>query len=450
MTPPPPPFPPGFLWGAATSAYQIEGSPLADGAGPSNWHRFTHTPARILGGDTGDQACDHYRRWRDDILLMKQLGLKAYRFSLAWSRILPDGTGTVNHKGLDFYLKLIDELRALDIEPFVTLHHWDMPTALEDRGGWTSRDSAQWFAEYAHLIFKTMGKRVTFWSTFNEPWVIVDAGYLHTAHPPALGSVEKAAEATHNLLRAHGAAVQAFRAVGSGQIGLVVNLEPKYAATHQPDDVAAMNRMHAYMNCQFLDPVLLGSYPAQLDEIYGSGWQQFPHTDLDTIQQPIDFLGINYYSRGIVRSDPTATPLMATPVKPDRVEYTEMGWEVFPEGLKMCLLWVHKRYGDIPLYVTENGAAYVDPPVHDGNIHDPKRQVYYRLHLQAALEALRLGVPLRGYFAWSLLDNFEWTAGYSKRFGLIGVDYITQARTFKDSARFYGRVIQSDGQAIWE
>ncbi len=446
----PPLFPRGFLWGAATSAYQIEGSPLADGAGPSNWHRFTHTAGRIAGGDTGDLACDHYRRWRDDILLMKQLGLKAYRFSLAWNRIMPDGIGAVNNKGLDFYLKLVDTLNEEGIEPFVTLHHWDLPACLDERGGWTHRDSAQWFADYAERVFRAFKGRVNFWSTFNEPWVIVDAGYLHTAHPPALGSVEKAALATHNLLRAHGMAVQSFRAAGSGQIGLVVNLEPKYAATHEPDDVAAMGRMHAWMNCQFLDPVLLGSYPVKLNEIYGADWQRFPAADMSLIQQPIDFLGINYYSRGIVRNDPTATPFLASPVKPDKVEYTEMGWEVFPEGLKICLLWVQKRYGDIPLYVTENGAAFADPPVDDGSIHDPRRMVYYRLHLQSALDALRKGVPLRGYFAWSLLDNFEWTAGYSKRFGLIGVDYITQTRTLKDSALFYRRVIESDGQAIWE
>lgn len=444
-------FPQGFLWGAATSAYQIEGSPLADGAGPSNWHRFTHTPGHVSGSDTGDLACDHYRRWRDDILLMKQLGLKAYRFSLAWSRIVPDGTGSVNRKGLDFYRRLIDTLNDEGIEPFVTLHHWDLPAVLEDQGGWSQRDSAQWFAGYAEQVFKAFNGQVRFWSTFNEPWVIVDAGYLHTVHPPALGSVQHAARAAHNLLRAHGAAVQAFRAVGSGQIGLVVNLEPKYAATHEPDDVAAMARMHSYMNCQFLDPALLGSYPIQLDEVYGTGWQQqFPPADMETIHQPIDFLGINYYSRGIVHNDPTATPFGASPVRPERVEYTDMGWEVFPEGLRICLLWVQKRYGNIPLYITENGAAFADPPVQDGCIHDPRRMAYYRLHLQSALDALRKGVPLRGYFAWSLLDNFEWTAGYSKRFGLIGVDYITQARTLKDSALFYRRVIESNGQAIWE
>lgn len=443
-------FPKSFLWGAATSAYQIEGSPLADGAGISNWHRFTHTPGTILGGNTGDEACDHYRRWRDDIQLMKQLGLKAYRFSLAWNRILPEGRGPVNLKGLNFYQRLIDTLNEEGIEPFVTLHHWDLPAALDDQGGWAHRDSAHWFADYAQLVFQSFKGKVKFWSTLNEPWVIVDAGYMNTVHPPALGSIEKAAQAAHNVLRAHGAAVQAFRASGSGQIGLVVNLEPKYAATHEPEDVAAMSRMHAYMNRQFLDPVLLGKYPDELKEIYGPDWQDFPQADMTLIQQPIDFLGINYYSRGIVQNDPTAPPFRASAVRSDRVEHTEMGWEVFPEGLKMCLLWVQKRYGDIPLYITENGAAFADPPVTQGIIHDPRRMVYYRLHLQSALDAMRKGVALRGYFAWSLLDNFEWSAGYSKRFGLIGVDYITQARTLKESALFYQRVIETDGEAIWE
>jgi len=443
-------FPKSFLWGAATSAYQIEGSPLADGAGVSNWHRFSHTPGRILGGDTGDLACDHYRRWRDDILLMKRLGLKAYRFSLAWNRILPEGRGSLNRKGLAFYQQIIDTLNEEGIEPFVTLHHWDLPASLDDLGGWAERDSADWFADYAQQMFRAFKGKVRFWATLNEPWVIVDAGYMHTAHPPARASVEHAGRAAHNLLRAHGATVSAFRAEGAGQIGLVVNLEPKYAATHEPEDVAAMTRMHAYMNRQFLDPVLLGQYPDELTDIYGANWQQFPAEDMTLIRQPVDFLGINYYSRGIVRSDPTTRPFRAAPVRHDKAEHTEMGWEVFPEGLKICLLWVQKRYGDIPLYITENGAAFADPPAEAGSIHDPRRMIYYRLHLQSALDALRKGVSLRGYFAWSLLDNFEWAAGYSKRFGLVGVDYVTQARTLKDSALFYQRVIESDGEAIWE
>jgi beta-glucosidase len=442
-------FPAGFLWGAATSAYQIEGSPLADGAGPSNWHRFVHTPGTILNGDTGDVACDHYRRWRNDVKLMKELGLQAYRFSIAWSRVLPEGRGKPNPKGLDFYLALADALQTEGIEPFVTLHHWDLPAALDDLGGWANRDSAHWFADYAHLVFRAFGERARFWSTLNEPWVIVDAGYVNDVHPPALASLETAPLAAHNLLRAHGAAVQAFRADGHGRIGLVVNLEPKYAATNEPEDAAAMARLHAYMNRQFLDPVMLGAYPDELAEIYGPAWPRFAKEDLRLIREPIDFLGINYYTRSVVRGDP-APPFYAATVPQSRAEHTAMGWEVFPEGIKSCLLWVKKRYGDIPLYVTENGAAFADPPIVEGRIDDRRRVEYLRKHWQAIHEAIRQGVDLQGYFAWSLLDNFEWAAGYSKRFGLIGVDYSTQTRTIKNSGMFYRRVIETNGRVIWD
>jgi beta-glucosidase len=443
-------FPEDFLWGAATSAYQIEGSPLADGAGVSNWHRFSHTPGAVTNGDTGDRACDHYRRFEDDVGMMKEMRLKAYRFSIAWSRIFPDGRGKPNSKGLDFYLRLADALNGAGIEPFATLHHWDWPAVLDDLGGWANRDAAGWFADYAHFIFRAMAGRVRHWATLNEPWVIVDAGFLHGVHPPALRSLEKAPLAAHNLLRGHALAVQAFRADGQGQIGLVVNLEPKYAASGKPGDEAAMARTHAYMNRQFLDPVFLGAYPDELAEIYGPARLRFPEEDFRLIREPIDFLGVNYYSRSVVRADPAAPPFHAARVRQNGSEHTEMDWEVFPQGLKTCLLWVKRRYGDLPLYVTENGAAFADPPPAAGRVADPRRVEYLRNHLRAAHEAIREGVNLRGYFAWSLLDNFEWACGYSKRFGLFHVDYATQARTPKDSARFYRRVIGSNGAAIWE
>jgi beta-glucosidase len=443
-------FPADFIWGAATSAYQIEGSPLADGAGPSNWHRFCHVPGAILNGDTGDIACDHYRRWADDVRLMKELGLKAYRFSIAWSRILPNGRGKRNEKGLDFYRNLVDALIAYGIEPFVTLHHWDLPTALDDLGGWANRDAAHWFADYAHLIFRALEDRVHYWATLNEPWVIVDAGYLHGVHPPGLRSLEKAPLAAHNLLLGHARAVQAFRADGKGQIGLVVNLEPKYAASNDPEDLAAMARLHAYMNRQFLDPVFLGAYPDELAEIFGRDWPRFSDNDLKLIREPIDFLGINYYTRSVVRSDPTSPPFFASPVPQPNTEHTEIGWEVFPAGLKSCLLWVKRRYGDIPLYITENGAAFADPEPKNGHLDDPRRINYFRTHLRAAHEALQQGANLKGYFAWSLLDNFEWTCGFSKRFGLVHIDYTSQKRTPKASASFYRQVIESNGGVIWE
>lgn len=443
-------FPPGFLWGAATSAYQIEGSPLADGAGPSNWHRFSHTPGTIANNDHGDLACDHYHRYAEDVELMREMGLKAYRFSIAWNRIFPEGRGTLNEKGLDFYRRLLDRLDDAGIQPNVTLHHWDMPLSLADQGGWTNRDSASWFADYAHTVFRALGGRVRQWATLNEPWVIVHEGYVQGSHPPGLRELPKARLATHNLLRGHGLAVQAFRADGGeGEIGLVVNLEPKYAASEQPEDQAAMARMHAWMNRQYLDPVFMGRYPEELADIHGRDFTDFPEEDFRVIQTPIDFLGINYYSRSVVKSAPGLLPFHADRVRQDQSPHTAMDWEIFPEGLKSCLLWVKRRYGDIPLYITENGGAFDDPSPVKGRVPDADRVAYFRDHLRAAQEAIAEGVNLKGYFAWSLLDNFEWAFGYSKRFGLVHVDYATQTRTLKDSALFYRRVIESRGAELW-
>lgn len=443
-------FPPDFIWGAATSAYQIEGSPLADGAGPSNWHRFSHVPGNIANDDHGDVACDHYRRYADDVALMREMGLRAYRFSIAWSRIFPEGRGKVNTRGLDFYQRLLDRLQDAGIEPHVTLHHWDLPLALEERGGWANRDSAQWFADYAHTLFTALGGRIQHWATLNEPWVIVHEGYVAGSHPPGLNSLAQARLATHNLLRGHAMAVQAFRADGTGQIGLVVNLEPKYAATDSAEDRAAMERMHAWMNRQYLDPIFLGSYPEELGAIHGRDFSDFPEQDFKLIQEPFDFLGINYYSRSVVRAAPGAVPFEAERVRQDGAPHTAMDWEIYPEGLKSCLLWVKRRYGDIPLFVTENGAALDDPKPASSRVKDPDRIDYLRTHLKAARQAMQDGVNLRGYFAWSLLDNFEWAFGYSKRFGLIHVDPNTQNRTLKDSAHFYRSVIESGGAVIYQ
>ena len=443
-------FPTGFVWGAATSAYQIEGSPLADGAGPSNWHRFSHTPGRTERDATGDRACDHYRRYADDVALLRDMGLGAYRFSIAWSRIFPDGHGRLNTKGLDFYRRLLDCLADAGIEPFVTLHHWDLPAALDDRGGWAHRDMAGWFGDYAHQLFRAFNGRVRHWVTLNEPWVIVQEGYVAGTHPPGRRSMPLARQAAHNLLRGHGLAVQAFRADGGeGRIGLVVNLEPKYAASERPEDLAAMRRLHAWMNRLYLDPVFLGRYPDELGEIDGWTGEAFPAADFRLIREPIDFLGINYYSRSVVRDAPGLAPFGAERVLQAQAPHTAMGWEVFAEGLKSCLLWVKRRYGDLPLYITENGAAFDDEPPTGGRLADPLRVDYLRRHLLAAHAAIAEGVDLRGYFAWSLLDNFEWAFGYDKRFGLIHVDYATQARTLKDSAHFYRRVVESHGAELW-
>ena len=448
-------FPEGFLWGAATAAHQIEGSPLADGAGPSIWTRFAHTPGMTLNGDTGDVACDHYRRWKDDVALMKRLGLQAYRFSVSWSRILPEGTGRVNQAGLDFYSRLVDELLANGIEPLLTLYHWDMPAALDDRGGWLNRDCADWFAEYGSVLYRALDGRVKKWVTLNEPWVITDGGYLHGALAPGHRSRFEAPIASHNLMRAHGAAVQAYRAIGQHEIGLVVNIEPKYAATESAADAAAVKRAHAYMNEQYLDPALLGSYPPELREIFGEAWPEWPAEDYALIQQKLDFVGINYYTRSVTK-DAVSYPLNTGVVRQPSGTYTETGWEVFPQGLTDTLTWFKQRYGDIPMYVTENGAAFFDPPVAEPDasgerrVRDPLRMDYLQKHISAIHDAIQAGCDIRGYMVWSLLDNLEWSLGYSKRFGVVHVDYATQDRTPKDSAKWYSKVIATHGRSLSE
>ena len=444
-------FPEAFLWGSATSAYQVEGSPLADGAGPSIWQRFTRTPGHVRDDDNGDTACDQYRRYADDAALMKRLGMNAYRFSISWSRVLPDGRGTVNAKGLGYYDRLVDALLAHGIAPSVTLFHWDLPAALDDRGGWLNPDIAHWFADYASVLFRELDDRVTLWATLNEPWVVTDGGYLHGKLAPGHRNVFEAPIATHQLLRAHAAAVQAYRAVGKHRIGIVVNLEPKYPASERAEDRAATARAHAYMNRQYLDPVFLGRYPRALEEIFGEAWPRWPDADMAFIKQPIDFVGINYYTRSVTRFDASSWPLRATRVRQKRATYTETGWEVFPQGLTDTLAWVKERYGNPPVYVTENGAAFFDPPAVEGDhLCDPLRVDYLRKHLKALHAALAAGVDLRGYFAWSLFDNFEWSLGYSKRFGLVHVDFDTQKRTPKDSAHYYSRVIASRGRVLDE
>jgi len=442
-------FPDGFLWGAATSAYQIEGSPLADGAGPSIWHRFSHSAGRTANGETGDIACDHYRRYVDDVALMRDLGLNAYRFSISWSRVLPDGRGRMNAAGLAFYDRLVDALLGAGIQPNVTLYHWDLPAALDDRGGWLNPDVANWFGEYARVVFEKLDDRVRMWTTLNEPWVVTDGGYLRGALAPGHQNLYEAPIATHNLLRAHATAVEAYRSVGKHGIGIVVNLEPKYAASQREEDQAATRRADAYMNRQYLDPLLLGGYPNELREIFGDAWPDHPEAELEHLRQPIDFIGVNYYTRSVTRNDPAAWPVHASSVAQPRHAYTETGWEVYADGLTDTLEWVTDRYGCIPLYVTENGAAFYDPPqAIDGGIQDPLRVGYYKSHLRAAHAALCQGVDLRGYYAWSLLDNYEWSLGYSKRFGIVHVDYATQKRTPKSSARFYSEVIRSHGAVL--
>ncbi len=445
------PFPDDFLWGAATSAYQIEGSPLADGAGESNWHRFAHTPGWIANGDTGDVACDHYRRFRDDVALMRDLGLGAYRFSIAWGRVLPEGTGAVNQRGLDFYRRLVAALREAGIEPMATLYHWDHPAALDERGGWLNPDSPRWFADYARVCFDALDGDVRLWATLNEPWVVCDGGHLHGTLAPGHRSRWEAPRVAHHLLLAHAEAVLAYRAGGKHRIGLVVNVEPKHPASDRPEDVAAASRDDAYMNRQFTDPVFLGRYPEELPAIYGEGWREPLAADLERIRQPLDFLGLNYYARSVVRHDPACWPTGAAKARQAGSIYTALDWEVYPRGLEETIGWLRARYGPVPLYVTENGAAFADPPAAPGGrIEDVPRVAYLREHLLAVRRAIAAGADVRGYFAWSLLDNFEWSKGYEPRFGIVHVDRATQRRTPKASAEFYSEVIRTGGAALDE
>jgi beta-glucosidase len=366
-------FPADFVWGAATSAYQIEGSPLADGAGASIWHRFAHMPGRIADGSNGDVACDHYRRFADDVSMMRELGIRAYRFSISWPRVLPEGTGRVNQPGLGFYSRLVDTLLQHDIRPMATLFHWDLPAALDDRGGWTNPQSADWFTEYAELMYRALGDRVPMWATLNEPWVVVNEGFVAGRHAPGHCDWAEAAAASKNLLRAHGAATDAYRAQWSGQIGLVVNLTPIHPASDTEADRLAAQRMDAYVNRQFLDPAVLGEIPGELPSMFGSAWPEWTASELQAVQQPLDFIGVNYYLRIVVRDDASAGPERARSApQPDR-PHTAMGWEIYPRGLTETLQWINERYGDVPQYITENGAAFDDDLQTNGGVNDTWR-----------------------------------------------------------------------------
>lgn len=433
-------FPSDFLWGVATSAYQIEGG--ADERGRNIWDTFSHTPQRVFNNEHGDTACDHLHRWQEDTRLIEALGVQSYRFSTAWSRILPNGTGQVNEKGLDFYRKLVDGLLEKGIEPNLTLYHWDLPDALGEKGGWLNRDIADWFAEYATVMFKALGDRVKYWTTLNEPWVVAHEGYLAGNHAPGHRNLYEMPKVTHNLLRAHAKAVQAYRGIGADKIGLVVNLEPKVAASDRDEDVSAAIRMNGYMNQQFLDPVYFGTYPEAMPEIFGDAWISPSVEDMKLIQEPFDFLGINFYARGLTASAPEVSIFHAkTVAHPDHI-YTEMGWEVYAQALYDVLKWVDERYNKPQIMVTENGAAFYDPPATQDLVADTLRIQYYHKHLEAVHRAIQDGVKVQAYYAWSLMDNFEWGYGYSKRFGLVHVDFSTLQRTPKASYYAYQKWIK--------
>jgi beta-glucosidase len=436
-------FPDGFIWGCATASYQIEGSPLADGAGESIWHRFTHTSDMIMNGETGDVACDHYRRYKDDVALMKRLGLNAYRFSVAWPRILPEGRGKINQAGLDFYSAVVDELLAAEIKPCLTLYHWDLPQAIEDVGGWRNPDTALWFGEYAKLVFDKLGDRVKFWITLNEPFVVAFIGHALGLHAPGLIDVEQTLIVGHTLLKAHGQAVSAFRESGrDGQIGITVDVESCMPATDSDKDRAAADRYSAFKNRWFLDPIFFGKYPDEMYDAFPAMPSMEPE-DKKIIRQPIDFVGVNNYTRTVWQHSDISF-LQADHVLPEG-KYTEMEWEVYPDGLRSVLLWMHKQYGGPALYVTENGASFPDTVEPDGGISDDDRLEYVREYLRACHRAIERGVDLRGYFLWTLMDNFEWGFGYSRRFGIVRVDHDTQKRTIKKSGHWYSNAVKNNG-----
>ena len=442
-------FPEGFVWGAASAAYQVEGAAAEHGRGESIWDRFSHTEGKIADGSTGDVACDHYHRYPEDVALMKRLGLGAYRFSVSWPRILPDGTGAVNQKGLDFYSRLVDELLGAGVDPWVTLYHWDLPTAHSDRGGWTNRDVANWFADYAAVVARTLGDRVTHFMTLNEPQVFTIFGYLTGIHAPGLIDLPGYVLASHHTNLAHGRAVQALRAASPRPVkaGIVEQLFPICPMSDSDADRAAASRVDGLFNRWFLDPVLKGSYPEDMLAILSFLPSPVQPGDLDVIREPIDFLGVNHYTRQFAKHDPLL-PLFEFQVDLDRrepgSEYTELGWEVHPPSFGAVLARLRTEYGNPFIVITENGAAMPET-VEAGAVRDPARQRYIESYLRELHAQLAQGSRVGGYFVWSLTDNFEWTLGYGKHFGLIRVDYETQARTVKDSALWYAGVIRKNG-----
>ena len=447
-------FPDGFVWGAATASYQIEGAAREDGRGPSIWDTFSRTPGRVHAGHTGDVACDHYHHYRDDVAMMADLGLKSYRFSIAWPRIQPDGTGPVNTRGLDFYDRLTDELIGKGIDPVVTLYHWDLPQTLEDRGGWTVRETAEAFAEYAQIMHARLGDRVRTWTTLNEPWCSAYLGYASGRHAPGITDPASAFKAVHHLLLGHGLAARALRDAGAQSVSITLN--PASVIPVDPDnaaDVEAARIVDGLNNRVFLDPLFKGEYPADMRE------HMARFVDLDFIRDgdekninaPIDVLGVNFYTPTYVSAKP-GTPSAPDAPGTEGVAFrapagpvTDMNWQIEPSALTRLLERLHRDYG-VPMMITENGAAYPDgPDAESGRVHDTNRIEYLDGHLRACHDALSRGVDLRGYFVWSLMDNYEWAEGYAKRFGIVHVDYTTQARLPKDSARWYSDVIRRNG-----
>jgi beta-glucosidase len=433
-------FPRRFVWGAATAAYQIEGAHDADGKGPSIWDTFSRVPGAISTGETGDVASDHYHRWAEDVALMAELGLDAYRFSVSWPRVLPRGTGASNEAGVAFYDGLVDALLGRGIRPFVTLYHWDLPQALQDRGGWAWPGVVPAFAAFADLMARRLGDRVTDWITLNEPEVVAFAGHSAGVHAPGIRSFPQAVLASHHELLGHRAATDAIRAARpSAKVGITLNLSPASPATASPEDAAAALRMDGYLARWYLDPLFGRGYPRDMLELYRPLFDR--GAEMAGYDGALDFLGVNYYTRRVVRAD-AKSPLFLERVDPEGAEMTAMGWEIHPSSFRELLVRIHNDYAPREIHVTENGAAY-DDVVHDGAVDDPERVRFLDRHIAAASEAVEAGVPLAGYFVWTLLDNFEWAWGTSKRFGLAYVDYATQRRIVKASGRWYRDLIRA-------
>ena len=442
-------FPQDFQWGSATAAYQIEGAVGEDGRGQSIWDAFAHTPGKILNNDNGDTACDHYHRWKEDLQIVKALGHKTYRFSLAWPRLLPEGRGKANQAGIDFYNRIIDELLRLGIQPLITLYHWDLPTALS--GAWLNRATVQAFEEFTHLAACAFGDRVKNWVTINEPWCASFLSYKIGIHAPGLNDPFGAFTAAHHLLLAHGQAVKILRTDCAGaHVGIALNLSPFYPQTESAADREVARYGDGELARWFLDPLYGRQYPADiladLRHVSGEKFSELPFIqpgDMQAIAEPTDFLAINYYSRNVVRAIPQSPyhPLQFEGITVPDAQRTDMGWEIYPQGLYEVLARVYWNYKPGEIIISENGASYGDEPGSDGQVHDQRRIDYLRAHLQQIARALQSGIPVSGYYLWSLLDNFEWSLGYSQRFGIVHVNYATQKRTVKDSALWYRDVI---------
>jgi beta-glucosidase len=429
-------FPSDFVWGAASASYQVEGGADADGRGESIWDRFAATPGNVRNGENGAIACDFYHRYRDDIALMRELGLDAFRFSIAWPRIVPTGRGAVNTRGLDFYDRLVDALLEAGIEPFATLYHWDLPQVLEDAGGWPARATADAFVEYVDAVAGRLGDRVRRWITLNEPWVSAWVGYGWGHHAPGRVSERDALAASHHLLLAHGRAVEVLRRKSPrAQVGVTLNLSHVYPASQELADVAAARYVDGFNNRWFLDPIFRGAYPPDVLDHYAACAPDVRAGDLAEIARPIDFLGVNNYSRNLVQAGSDGNG--PKHLRADGAQYTDMDWEVYPDGLHDLLVRLRDDYAPPAIYITENGAAFPDVRGHDGRVHDPERRAYLESHVDAVRRAHDAGVPVRGYFVWTLLDNFEWAWGYWKRFGIVYVDFPTLERVPKDSFYWY-------------